>query len=484
MKSLSLRLRIYFSMLALIILSFFVIGAVTVYHFNKENEVYHSKRLLRKERAIMASIDYFLQQKDTKQNPDSVVLLFNDKICELADINVLDINIFNLKGELLISSHTDYFETGVFVFQLEKNILKSLNSDSARYVRQEKVDSLSIVSTYRYILDTDKSPLAIINIPYFQSNEQLNKELNSYLTTLLEIYIAFFIVASILAFFLSNYITSSLKTISDKLKNIDLGKTNNPLEWNSNDEIGALVAEYNRMLKELEESAEIMAKSEREGAWREMAKQVAHEIKNPLTPMKLSMQYLQHTWDANNAENWKEKLDKVANTIIEQIDTLSNIASEFSNFAQMPKAKNENININELIESVVSLFQNTPNVFLSYKLDAKKCIVNADKDLMQRVFNNLIKNSIQAIPENENGNISVKTSQKENSILIEVKDNGCGISDDKKEKIFRPNFTTKTSGTGLGLAMVKNIIVNANGSIWFETTQDKGSIFYIEIPCV
>ena len=277
-------------MLMIIMISFIIIGAVTVNHFIKENEEYHEERLKRKEVSVIKSIGYFLENEGIYENPDSVVVLFSDKICELADINSLDINIFNLKGELLISSHSDYFEKGIFVFQLPDKILNGLKSGEGRMVVEENLDSLTILSTYRYMENPDAKPIAIINLPYFQDDDVSKAEIREFLITLTEVYLLLFLGAAIVSYFLSNYITGSIETIGTKLKQISLHKRNEPLEWNSNDEIGTLVREYNRMLTELEKSAELLAKSERESAWREMAKQVAHEIKNPLTSLRSAVE--------------------------------------------------------------------------------------------------------------------------------------------------------------------------------------------------
>ena len=475
----SLRTRIYISMLMMIMVSFIVIGVVTVRHFMTENEEYHQNRLERKETAVIKSIGYFLEREGIYDNPDSVVVLFSDKICELADINNLDINIFNLKGELLISSHSDYFEKGVFVFQLDNKTLSELSLGSNRLIREVQGDSLSILSTYRYMNNIDGTPIAIINLPYFQENKISRQEIRDFLVTLSEVYLFLFMGAAVVAYFLSNYITGSIQTIGEKLKQISIGKRNEPLDWNSNDEIGSLVKEYNRMLFELEKSAQLLAKSERESAWREMAKQVAHEIKNPLTPMKLSVQHLERTLSPAS-EDWKERLQKFSSAIIEQIDTLSDIASEFSNFAKMPQAKTEKVDVNKELLGVLELFKDLPNITFSYDNSSNDSLeIMSDHNQISRVFTNLIKNAIQAIPGGKSGKIRIETKKKGDEVLISIQDNGTGISDDKKAKIFTPNFTTKTSGMGLGLAMVKNIVENSGGKIWFETVVDNGTTFYV-----
>jgi nitrogen fixation/metabolism regulation signal transduction histidine kinase len=301
---------------------------------------------------------------------------------------------------------------------------------------------------------------------------------------IINIYVLLFALSIITAIFISSYVTKPLKLIQEKLSNIKLGKANEPIEWEDNDEIGSLVSEYNRMIAELAKSADLLAKSERESAWREMAKQVAHEIKNPLTPMKLSVQHLKRIWE-DNAPDMDQKIHHFTNKLIEQIDTLSTIATEFANFAKMPKATIETLNVQYILLSSIALFEDIENLNIEFKNEiTKEVFVLADKEQLLRVFNNLLKNAIQAIPENKKGEIKVALQESNKNIIIRIADNGSGINAAVIDKIFVPNFTTKTGGMGLGLAIVKNIVDGIGGTIWFETVKEKGSIFYVSLPCI
>ena len=243
------------------------------------------------------------------------------------------------------------------------------------------------------------------------------------------------------------------------------------IEWNKNDEIGGLIREYNKMVAKLVESASALAKSEREGAWREMARQVAHEIKNPLTPMKLSIQYLQK---ANNGEapNMKELTANVAKTLVEQIDHLSKIASDFSQFAHIGNPHNEVIDLHEMLHSLTSLYQTMEKVDLHWYPVPGKILVFADKTQINRLFTNLLQNATEACHDKDVCKISISEQLREDRVLIRISDNGEGIPEQMRSKIFIPNFTTKSSGTGLGLAMSKTIVEQAKGQIWFETEED------------
>jgi nitrogen fixation/metabolism regulation signal transduction histidine kinase len=267
------------------------------------------------------------------------------------------------------------------------------------------------------------------------------------------------------------------------MREINLGKTNEEIEWSRNDEIGGLVREYNKMVNKLEVSAQALARSEREGAWREMARQVAHEIKNPLTPMKLSIQFLQKSID-NNSANVKELTAQVAKTLVEQIDHLSKIAFDFSQFANIGNTNVEVFDINEVIRSLDNLYKASDESDLRLNAIEGKVLIKADKTQMNRLFTNLIQNAIEACDGKDKCKIELGELRVDGVVQISVKDNGEGIPKEMQSKIFVPNFTTKSSGTGLGLAMCKGIAEQAGGRIWFETEKGVGSTFFVELPVV
>ncbi|MFZ6050653.1 sensor histidine kinase [Halocola ammonii] len=478
----NLRMRIWLSMLALILLAFLLTGLTAYYHYKQQNEEYHEQRLQRKENAVQSSMDYFLRQRGGHISQDSVTAVFSSKICELSDIHNLPINMYNLDGELIISSNPAFQEEKQLPENIEYTILKQLATGNTRAVIDKHYEKDEYFLAYWYFMDSSDKPIAIINIPYFDTERINPEELNIFLIQLTEIYILLFIGAGALAYFLSNYITISLKTIGQRLKTVEFGKKNKPIKWHADDEIGTLVDEYNRMLKEVERSANLLARSERESAWREMAKQVAHEIKNPLTPMKLRVQHLERAWQ-DQKPDFDERLRNFSKSLVEQIDTLTNIANEFSHFAKMPKAKIERIDLSDTIKSSLELFQESEKVEFNFEDKSEgKAWIRADKDHLTRVFNNLITNAIQAIPDSRPGKVDVLLKRDHEQLLVEVRDNGEGIPEDKQNKIFEPNFTTKRTGTGLGLAMVKNIIENSRGEVWFESVPGSGTVFFISFP--
>ena len=337
------------------------------------------------------------------------------------------------------------------------------------------------MSIYAPVRDEAGKTYAYINIPYFTSQNELKQEISSFLVTLINLNAFVFLVAGLIAFFVTGRITNSFAIISEKMKQIKLGMPNEEIVWNRNDEIGELVQQYNKMVKQLEESASLLARSEREGAWREMARQVAHEIKNPLTPMKLSIQYLQKAVDSNSPDT-KSISQGVAKTLVEQIDYLSNIASDFSSFANIANPRLEKVDLGLSIKSVVDLFSMDDKGSIIYEPANETVFVMADKTQLNRLFTNLIRNAIESVEDGEMAVVKIGYTTNNEKVLVQIVDNGQGIDAELQEKIFYPNFTTKTSGTGLGLAMCKSIVENMKGLIWFETEHKKGSTFFVELP--
>jgi nitrogen fixation/metabolism regulation signal transduction histidine kinase len=302
------------------------------------------------------------------------------------------------------------------------------------------------------------------------------------LITLVNIYVFVFLFSSLLALLITNSVTRPFSYIVKQFTKINLSKTNQPLKWQYSDEIGLLVKEYNRMLRKLENSTILLAKSEREMAWREMAKQVAHEIKNPLTPMKLSLQMLERAIK-NNSNNIPKITARVTGTLIEQIDNLSLIATNFSNFAKMPELKKEYFSLNDVLYAVTGMYNDDKDFEYLLLIPDYSITIFADKSQLIRVFTNIIQNATQAIPEDRKGNISLVVSKvKDNYIRVTISDNGEGISKEKGEKLFQPYFTTKTSGTGLGLAMCKDIMEQFGGNITYESIEHEGTSFHIDLP--
>ena len=331
------------------------------------------------------------------------------------------------------------------------------------------------------MLNSENKFLAYLNLPYFTQSGALTRDVTNLVVAVINIYMILMLVILLMSVFLADRITQPLRMIQNRIAQVSLSEKNEMIQYDRSDEIRGLVEEYNYMVQELERSAGLLAQSERESAWREMAKQIAHEIKNPLTPMKLNVQHLQRTVEKGKGE--PEMVDRISATLIEQIDSLSAIANEFSDFAKMPKAKNEKINLVSKLKSILQLFETTEKAKINLDLGPnKKVYVFADKEQLMRVFINLIKNGLQSIPEGKEGRIEIKLEVVTQKVLVTIRDNGKGIPEEIKDKLFQPNFTTKSAGMGMGLAISYNIVRSFGGSIWYETELEKGTTFFVELP--
>nr|WP_179022631.1 ATP-binding protein [Winogradskyella forsetii] len=481
-KRLSLRTRIIINMILLVLVASVLIAAVTIYQYREEAKDYHKERLERKEAAIKEHIDFILNGRENtyEVTTENIPLIFKDKIFEIDAIHKLQINLYDLDGQLLKSSKR-IIQRDTLDSCLDAEILNTLsNTLEHRYVVKNKEAGETFQSSYSYITDDRFKNLAILNLPYLENDDFLNKELKEFLTRLAYAYLVLILVAIIFAYFISNFITKSLRTISDKMNETRLEKRNKKIQIeSSSEEIETLVNSYNSMIDELEASAVVLATNEREQAWREMAKQVAHEIKNPLTPMRLTVQSFQRKFDPED-ENINQKVNEYSNTLIQQIDTMSSIASAFSNFAKMPAQKSENLNVVHIVKLALDIFNED---YIEFHSEAEEIIAKFDRTQLIRVVTNLVKNGIQAIPnDSENPKIDVRVFSEVDMVNITIEDNGSGIAEDTKAKIFEPKFTTKSSGMGLGLAMVKNIVETYNGSITFTSQLGKGTIFTVTFP--
>ena len=406
--------------------------------------------------------------------------LINQKLIDYARLFNTDISLFDRSGHLITTSQPKLYELGLvskLVNPLAYWQLKQNETSSASLI--EKAGKLNYLSNYTPIYNNQESLEGFINLPYFARQSDLLSEISGIISGLINVYVILFILSIGTGLLLSSYITQPLRLIKQQISRIALGRQNETIVWESEDEIGKLVSEYNNMLVKLEESALLLAQSERESAWREMAKQVAHEIKNPLTPMKLNLQYLQHVMKSD-PEDFKEKFEKASKGIIEQIDALANIATEFSNFAKLPGLKLQTIDVLQLLQNTTQLFKRETNIKLNNQLGASEILVKGDKDQCLRVLTNIFRNAIQAMEETEDPQIEIAIYTESNKIVLAISDNGTGISDELKPILFTPNFTTKTTGSGLGLAMVKNIMQGFGGSVWFESEKGKGAIFFLE----
>ena len=392
------------------------------------------------------------------------------------------VKLYDLDGKLLKSSVTSFLMEDTPA-RLPQYILDAVaNAPDKHYLEAFEENGEDYQSSYSYLTDLNFKPLAVLNIPYIEDENLINKELKEFLTRLGLAYLFMIILAIVLAYVLSKFITRSLQTLSKKITETRLGKRNEKIELSKNttQELSNLVKAYNSMIDELESSAAKLAASEREAAWREMAKQVAHEIKNPLTPMRLSLQSFQRNFNPSDP-NIQQKLEEFSKTLIQQIDTMSAIASAFSTYAQMPAQKDETLDVVTITKLALEIFTEP---YISFHPKSETIIIQFDRSQLIRVITNLVKHSIHAIEKKmpEKQSVQVAVFEKQNEVYLTVTDNGIGIPPHLTAQVFEPKFTTKTSGMGLGLGMVKTIVETYKGSIEFTSTTGKGTVFTVRIP--
>jgi two-component system nitrogen regulation sensor histidine kinase NtrY len=479
-KNISLRIRIFLSMIILVLLASILILGVTVYQYDEQTEDYNIQRFERKEATTKQTIELELTNKTTYPViTENLAKIFQERIYEISSINKLNISFYDLNGSLLKSSVASAFEK-LDLKPLPVAIIADLAHNSNHEILMTSENNgVGYQTSYSYINDPKFRRIGILEMQFTQDNSEIEKELREFISRLGLVYLFMFIIAIALAYFLSSYITRSIQTISDKMQQTRLNERNEKINLNAaSSEIEVLVEAYNNMIDQLEESAAKLARSEREQAWREMAKQVAHEIKNPLTPMRLSVQSFERKFNPED-DKIREKLAEYSKTLIQQIDVMSSIASAFSDFAKMPTQKRERIEVISVVKLALDIFNED---LINYKPKEEVLYANLDKTQLIRIVTNLLKNAMQASDNEENPIIDVVVLSEKKHIKIIVSDNGKGISEGVRDLIFEPKFTTKTSGMGLGLPMIKNIIEAYEGAISFTSEEGKGTVFTVVLP--
>jgi signal transduction histidine kinase len=486
---LSIRSQIHSTILMVSLLSFVVIGVATILFFINRYQRNNQDRLTRAMQIMVNQVQNYINQ----QHPFMGDTVFYEPVFsegmerviqEISEVHGMDVNLYDTMGGLRVTSNQDMniYSSGVLSTKMNPlAYFRLYNLQQIQTVTNEQVGKLDYISIYSPIRNERGHAVAFLNIPSYSSQAELKQEISNFVVTVINLIAFIFLIAGGIALLITNRITQSFTIISQKMREVNLGKQNEVIEWKRDDEIGVLVREYNKMVTKLEESAEALAKSEREGAWRQMARQVAHEIKNPLTPMKLSIQYLQKAI-ANNSTDVKVLTTNVAKTLVEQIDHLSKIASDFSQFANIGNPKNEVFDLHEMLQSLAALYNAGGNVDFKWNPVEQRVLLFADRTQLNRLFTNLLQNAVEACANRDQRVIRMNEQLNGEYITVSVTDNGEGIPEQTQSRIFTPNFTTKTSGTGLGLAMSKGIVEQARGEIWFVTKEGAGTTFYVKIP--
>ncbi len=475
----STKIQIYLNaafLLPFLLILFAIIGVIRSTLLTIQSNFY-----LENTKNIGSTVRLHLQNLDEgKSSPE----FFKQEINKLAQDTKSDINYFDLDGRLAYSSRPLIYEYNLLSNRVNSSAYQAIIEEHENEILlKESLGELKYKAVYLSIKDKVNKPLGVIGIPFFDSSNTLELQLKEVFTTILSICIALFLILLVLSYFASNHLTNPLKMVARKITKTSLNKQNEPIVWEADDEIGVLTKSYNNMLKMLEESKDALSQSEKQTAWREMAKQVAHEIKNPLTPMKLSIQQLQRTLPSLDEKSQK-RIERALGSLTEQIDNISEIANSFSEFAKMPVPRSEVFELASLVQKTSYLYAQNNKVDVSFTSEEKELYVRSDHQLINRVVTNLVINGIQSVTEDRKPKIEIKVyrNDKDKFAIIEVKDNGSGIPENVRNKVFIPNFSTKIGGSGLGLAMAKRGVEHSGGNIWFETEIGQGTTFYVDLP--
>jgi len=392
----------------------------------------------------------------------------------------LNIDLMLYRGsELEVSTTPQIFQQNILPSTMPYRVYRNLyENELALTFSSTTLNDEKLIIGYRSILNADGRPVGAVAIPTFLESPVFVEQMLETTSYLLLVYLVMFTLFIGGTVFLSGRLTRPLTLIQRGLNKITKGNTESKVPVSGNDEIGSLASAYNEMVERLDEAQKELIKAERESAWKEMAQQVAHEIKNPLTPMKLNLQHLQRQLESNPDDVLKLRplIEKTADNIISQIESLNKIASDFSKFAKPIETEKQKLNLIEIIRSAASLYEHNDSVIIKKTVPEKPVFMNGDEDELRRVFINLIKNGIEAV-NNRQATIHIRLKTVREGIIAEVEDNGEGISEEDREQIFSPQFSTKSSGTGLGLAITKKIVEAHNGTISFNSEPGRGTVF-------
>ncbi|MDC1105981.1 ATP-binding protein [Prolixibacteraceae bacterium] len=478
-KSFELKHKIQYTIIVLVITPLLILaGGIIVYNYWQFNSQI-KQDLNRKVQEVTASLQ--INFSNTENLTPESAFYIGEELNHLSEILWTDINFYDIEGIIATTSRPEIFRLGLVGNRMNRNAFDHLCSKEKKtFIHTEHIGRLEYLSIYVPFINNEDKILGYINIPYFSKSSDLIKQITTSIITFINLFVIIVLFCLTLAIIISQKLTSPLSMIEEKIGDMKFGESNEKIKYQADDEIGKLVKRYNEKVDELKKSAKLLAKNEREEAWREMARQIAHEIKNPLTPMKLNIQYLQKMHN-NQSENFNKYFDKVTHTLVEQIDTLSNIATSFSSFAKIPSAYIERVNLEESIKETIALFSSSGTILWDNRCQVPMMVL-ADKEQLGRLLINLIKNGQQAVTENKESIITITTTEEEHLYTISIQDNGPGIDKEVQDRLFEPYFTTKSQGTGLGLAIVKKIVETIQGSIEFKTEEGKGTNFTIYIP--
>ncbi len=464
----------------MVVCFFSIIGSTAMSYLiiKKSTDEQSVTEMQNKFEALMKTLDYAVSHTNITQDKDLVNILQNE-IYEISDINKHDVILYDLQGNYLVSNK----ELNLVAQKKipHETLMNVLESDKRVDVQEydQKVGS-NVTSSYMILRNNMLEPIAIVYFPFYHNDNIYAGAFNKYVQYIILVNLFLILLSIWLSWVISKNLTKTITRISELITRTTLfGREMKPIKYFQNDELSGLVKSYNKMIYQIEDQKMLLANKEREEAWREMAKQVAHEVKNPLTPMKLLIQNFERKFDKNDPEI-DQKVRNLSRSLVDQIDLVATVASAFSEFAKLPPKNDEFFNLKEELENLVRVFNDDGNIYFHANKDMMP--VRMDRIYLSRIFTNLITNAKQAVSEQRKSIINIDAELFNKKIIIVIEDNGIGIPKDKLEQIFEPNFTTKNSGMGLGLTMVKKMIEEYKGDISVKSEEGKGTKFTIILP--
>lgn len=476
----SFRKKITILMTSFLILAMVILGAGTIVFTLSQFREMNFSKMENEINDIQTSLQRICRymKNTTDLYSKSVLDLLSEKYAG----SVTYINLYSPDGKLIETTHTDVFEDTFTGYRMNSDAFREITSDKSKMsVIMENNGIIDFYSLYAPVYNETGKLLAIVNIPFFKQSSSLADDSSYIVAATVNVYLLLMLLTLLSSFTLSKSISRPLAQISRKMKYMNISRNMEHIDYRKDDELGLLVQSYNKMVDDLEESTRQLAQKERESAWKEMARQIAHEIKNPLTPMKLSLQYLMRL-KSQNAPRWEDKLDSVSVSLIEQIDILTDVASEFSNFAKFYSEDSTLVNLNTLLQEQKPLFNTGERIRLEIAEEVEDAFVMARKGQLARVFMNMISNAAQALEGYSIGHILITVRREGRNYTIDIEDNGPGVPEEYLDRLFKPNFTTKSSGTGLGLAICRSIIEQSQGTVSYRKSRLGGADFRIELP--
>lgn len=470
----SFRWKITVLILSSLVFALFSMGTGSIWfslnYFNESNR----SKMEEKMQSVQSTLSYYSKSAQRFNDPQFNNIRLFDAMTRLSNNTQIDINIYRPDGLLLRTTQPEIYDRFLIGARMNPKAYKEIvYNKKKQFVNSENIAKLSYYSLYAPLFNESGKLIAIANIPYFSRQSEIRNDASSIIAAIINIYLLLLLAAVFGGIALSNSLSKPLAEISRKMQLLDISQRPEHIDYNNKDELGILVAAYNKMVDDLEASTIQLAQSEREQAWREMARQIAHEIKNPLTPMRLSIQHLMRL-KQQNVEGWQEKFDGLAHSLMEQIDILSDAAGEFSSFSRFFSEELSNTELNRLIREQIILFNTNDNISIRFKSDDYEANIFARKTQITRVLVNLMSNAVQSVESQTSGEILVSLRKDEKYYIISIEDDGPGVPDNLTHRLFKPNFTTKSSGTGLGLAICRSIMEQSQGSIDYSRSETLG----------